>query len=163
MLYFILFLFITIGGYIGGKSLKNIYDKKIKTIQKINPKINYKDILYIMYMCIKMIIYGFITNIVQRQITSFCMNKINNNTYDITLSIKNKLITIRLEISRGPGDVLQILDVDTDNDVTEKILPYINYTVKEVTCKDLGYNHLQYYLSSGEVKQIEEKENIKLI
>ena len=162
MLYYLLMLFCIYILFKGGICIKSIYDDKVVALQKVNPKINFKDIIYIIFTFMKLLVKQFIIKIVQTYITSFCITKVKLNTYDVILSLQNKLIKIRIKLMTGPGSILQILDKDSDIDLTDQILPYLNYTVEEVTCEDLGYKNIEYYISSGDIIEITTKDSIKL-
>jgi len=91
------------------------------------------------------------------------VKKIGRNTFEITYCVNGKIFKMVIEVKRGPGSVLQVIDENSE-DVTEKVESYLNCNdviIKKVSPVDLDFNSLTINFSNGESKTYEEIEKIE--
>jgi len=107
------------------------------------------------------VFYMMFTSYIQKFIHSFCIKEVSKNTFEVQLFIRNRLLKFRVHIKKGPNDVLQILDKDT-NDITKELEPYFNARFVDVTLKDVGYEELDLCMSDGNVRTLTSEDVLKL-
>ena len=103
-----------------------------------------------------------ITLRLQNYINSFCITKIHKNTYEVQLVIQKKRVKFKIKISNGPSKFLQIIDNDTNNDMTSTFEPYFTYEILPTTLEDHKLNKIELYFTDGEVKYFEQGDALKL-
>ena len=119
-------------------------------LQKNNKKISYYQIICTSFSFITTLIKMFFINKIQNYLTSFCVKKINNNIFEVTLCINKKIVKVMMKIRRGPSNFIQILD--GENEVKDKIEPYLNYEIIDVTPGRINLDDLDFYYITGDVK-----------
>ena len=93
------------------------------------------------------------------------LKKIGRNTFEITYCVNGKVFKMVIEVKRGPGSVLQVIDENSE-DVTEKVESYLNCNdviIKKVSPVDLDFNSLTINFSNGESKTYEEIEKNRVL
>lgn len=75
--------------------------------------------------------------------------KVDRNIYEVGLFINGKFVKVMMEIKMGPSNILFAID-ENSGDVTERIVPYYNYKVLNITPERLGMNSLQIVTCNGD-------------
>ena len=123
----------------------------------------YKIKFKLMYLSIHVMLEILYISLTQKLNKS--IKKINKNQYEITYCIRGRIYKIRSNIQRGPSQILQIID-ENSNDVTAEIEPYMgpNYDCHKSTYTPLDFNkqELIFNLSSGQTKVFNASDNIRI-
>ena len=126
-------------------------------------KYEFKFKFKLMYISLRIICEMLYISLCQRLNKS--VKRIGKNQYEISYSIQGKVYKIRSKILRGPSQILQIIDENSD-DITHQIVPYIgpNYDFHKsvYTPSDFSKKQLIFNLSSGQTKIFNESENISI-
>ena len=142
--------------------IKNKYDTHYKILKKFDKNVT---LFSVIKMCISTcfsFLQLFIKLKLQNYINGFCITKISKNTYQVELVIQKKLIKFKVKIYNGPSKCLQIIDNDTNNDITTILEPYFTHEIVPSTIKDYQLNKVDLYLSNGDVIYFEEDDTLKL-
>jgi hypothetical protein len=102
---------------------------------------NKKNILDMLYGLYKIIIEVAKVGISQK--IHYNVKKIDNITYELTHVLGGKLYKFRVKSLKGPTNILQVIDNDTDEDITDILTPYLNsksLKILPITPKDLNYS-----------------------
>lgn len=99
--------------------------------------------------------------------SNLTIEETGKNTYTLTYHIKDKMYKSIIKPTKGPSNILVILDED-NNDVTDKLTPYLGPHNNWTHCISLtpqtigGYTNLHIEYSNGTSKKIEGDEYIFL-
>lgn len=127
-------------------------NQKTLTLIKTNKYFKY---MYFTIIAIKLGLQLLYISLIQQ--LSNNTRKLPNNNYELSCVIGGKLYKYIISPIRGPSDIIMISN--NTNDITSEILPYINgvKSLKCITPKLLGYNHLNIDTDDGTTTYTENK------
>ena len=97
---------------------------------------------------------------IQTYMDGLSVVKVGKNMFEVSLFVNGKFIKMMMEIKMGPSDILFVMDENLV-DVTERIVPYYNYKMVNITPDKLGFESLQVVTCNGET--IDYKKNCKIV
>ena len=93
------------------------------------------------------------------------VKQIDAKNYEITYVINGKLYKMIITPIRGPAPLLQVRD-EKDDDITEKILPYLgprhDWHGCKFTPKNFGYEKITFELADGTNKSFKKNDNLTI-
>jgi len=91
------------------------------------------------------------------------VKKIDGKNYEITYLIQGKIYKMVITPIRGPAPILQVRD-EKDDDITEKILPYLgprhDWHGCKFTAKNFGFEKITFELADGSAKVFEKNDTL---
>ena len=82
------------------------------------------------------------------------VKQVSTREYDISYSIGVRKYKFKLKTSRIPRKVIQVLDGEDEEDITDEVCQYLGPNEdchgQALTPSDLGYNELVFFTASGE-------------
>uniref|UniRef100_A0A6C0CXA8 Uncharacterized protein n=1 Tax=viral metagenome TaxID=1070528 RepID=A0A6C0CXA8_9ZZZZ len=132
-----------------------VYNYGVK-LQDLNSLVSTrnKNILKVLYISFAMIAQALYLSFLQYM--NSAMRKIGKNKYEISYMVNGKIYKMLVTPKRGPSPILEIRDEKTEDDLTDKILPYFGPDYKchgnNLYPELLGYNGLVFELADGTEK-----------
>jgi len=110
-----------------------------------------KNIIKVLYISLTMILQALYLSFLQYMNST--IQKIGKNKYEISYTVNGKIYKMLVTPKRGPSPILEIRDEKTEDDLTNKILPYFGPDYKchgtSLYPELLGYNGLVFELADG--------------
>ena len=160
-MYFYYILCVLIGyilnSYVSNNILKVITNQygKIKNYRQIMKHANIK-INYNMFRMVFMLLWQAAILIISQWFNKNVEN-IGKNKYQVQFCIGGKIYKIIIKHQKGPSNILQIVD-NNDNDITNKIEPYLIFVPQNITPGELCYDNITVMYSDGTDKKYEKND-----
>ena len=123
-----------------------------------------KNIIKVLYISFTMILQAIYLSLLQYMNST--IRKISKNKYEISYIVNGKMYKMLVTPKRGPSPILEIRNEKTEDDLTEKLLPYFGPDYKchgiDLYPELLGYNGLVFELADGTEKVFIDNEIISL-
>ena len=134
--------------------ITNQYEK-IKNYRQIMKHANIK-INYNMFRMVFMLLWQAAILIISQWFNKNVEN-IGKNKYQVQFCIGGKIYKIIIKHQKGPSNILQIVD-NNDNDITNKIEPYLIFVPQNITPGELCYDNITVMYSDGTDKKYEKND-----